>query len=290
MPSFRSFDGTEIQYTIRGEGAPLVLVNGLACDATYWKYLIAHLSPHMQIITYDLRGHGRSSAPGIPENVEIEHHARDLAHLVRELDVVKPVVAGFSLGVQIMFESYRQLGDNLGALIAVTGPYRNPIATFYGLPIPEAAIDAIFGVTRTLEKPLSLLWKAAFSSPVIYPISRAIQATKASKEDMQGFYDHAKGMDAGLFFRFAHAASRHSAEDVLPTVSIPTLVIGAEKDTFTPPALSEHMAKAIPGADFLHLAGGTHTALIEQPDTINARIESFLRNRLPHIFGSAKNA
>jgi pimeloyl-ACP methyl ester carboxylesterase len=285
MPSFQSFDGTEIQYATRGEGAPLVLVNGLACDATYWKYLIDHLSPHMQVITYDLRGHGKSAAPAAPANVEIEHHARDLQQLVRELDVAKPVVAGFSLGVQIMFESYRLLGDNLGALIAVTGPYRNPIATFYGLPLPEAAIDGIFSVTRVLEKPLAIAWKAAFSSPVIYPLSRAIQATKASKEDMQGFYDHAKQMDSRLFFKFAHAASRHTAEDVLPQVSIPTLVIGAEKDTFTPPALSEHMARAIPGADYMHLKGGTHTALIEQPEKINARIESFLRARVPHVFG-----
>src|SRR5512141_2213071 len=123
MPSIRSFDGTDIEYTIRGEGAPLVLVNGLACVESYWKYTIAHFTPHMQVITYDLRGHGKSGPPANPANVEIADHARDLAVLIRELDLVKPTVAGFSLGVQIMFEAYRQMGDNLGALVAVTGPY-----------------------------------------------------------------------------------------------------------------------------------------------------------------------
>jgi pimeloyl-ACP methyl ester carboxylesterase len=126
-----------------------------------------------------------------------------------------------------------------------------------------------------------MLWKTVFSSPVVYPISRAIGACKCSREDIQGFYDHAAQMDVGLFFRFAEGASRHSAEDVLPQIKIPTLVIGAEKDTFTPPKLSAHMARSIPGADYLHIAGATHTAIVEQPDRINRRIEDFFRERFP---------
>lgn len=285
MPSFQSFDGTEIEYTVRGEGPPLVLVNGLACVESYWKYTIEHFQPRMQVITYDLRGHGRSAPPAADAHVEIAHHAEDLAGLIRELDLVKPVVAGFSLGVQIMFETYRTLGDNLGALVAVTGPYRNPIATFYGLPLPQPAIDGIFAAAARLEAPLTAAWRAAFRSPLIYPISRAVGACKCAKEDIQGFYDHAKTMDVGLFFRFAHAASRHTAEDVLPSISVPVLVVGAEKDTFTPPSLSEHMVDAIPGAEYLHVKGGTHTAIVEQPHLINNRIETFLRRHLPHYLG-----
>lgn len=284
MPSFRSFDGTRIEYTVRGEGAPLILVNGLACVESYWKYTIEHFMPHMQVITYDLRGHGKSGAPAEEANVEIVHHAQDLAALVRELDVVKPVVAGFSLGVQIMFETYRHLGDNLGALVAVTGPYRNPIATFYGLPLPQSATDAIFAAAGKLERPITAAWRLAFNSPFIYPVSRAVGACKCAKEDIQGFYDHAKVMDVGLFFKFAHAASRHTAEDVLPGISVPVLVVGAEKDTFTPPSLSEHMVKSIPNAEYLHVKGGTHTAIVEQPHLINNRLETFLRRHLPHFF------
>jgi pimeloyl-ACP methyl ester carboxylesterase len=281
MPSFRSFDGTEISYTVRGEGAPLILVNGLACVESYWKYTIEHFSPKMQVITYDLRGHGSSGIPSVESNVEIADHARDLAGLLRELNVVNPVVAGFSLGVQIMFETYRHVGDNLAALVAVTGPYRNPIATFYGLPLPQPVIDGAFMAAKVLEKPIEKAWRLAFRSPFIYPISKAVGACKCEKEDIQGFYDHASVMDVGLFFQFAQAASRHTAEDVLPNIAVPVLVVGAEKDTFTPPKLSEHMARTIPNADYLHVKGGTHTAIVEQPRLINERIEGFVRRHLP---------
>lgn len=284
MPSFASFDGTRIQYTIRGAGRPLVLVNGLACVESYWKYTIEHFKPHMQIVTYDLRGHGESAKPHVPQNVEIEHHARDLIELVDHLALENPVVAGFSLGVQIMFEAYRQAGSRLAALIAVTGPYRNPIATFYGLPIPEFVIARLFQAIRYVERPLAYLWPRVFSSPLIYPLSRALGATKCKREDIQGFYDHQKTMDVSLFFRFAEAAARHSAEDVLAQIAIPTLIIGAEKDTFTPVKLAQQMARTIPTAEYLHLPGATHTAIVEKPEQINSRIERFLRERLPEHF------
>ncbi len=42
-----------------------------------------------------------------------------------------------------------------------------------------------------------------------------------------------------------------------------TLVIAAERDTFTPPAIAEGMASAIPGADFLMLRAGSHAAPVK---------------------------
>jgi pimeloyl-ACP methyl ester carboxylesterase len=288
MPGFHSFDGTQIAYEIYGEGYPLVLVNGLANDNTYWKYAISHFAPHLQIISYDLRGHGRSDNPRRTDHVEIEHHARDLVELMDHLSLSGPVVAGFSLGVQIMFETYRHLENRMGALIAVTGPYENPLGTFYGLPIPKLVIDQVFGLAGRLEGPLAYAWPRILGAPFIYPVSRLIGATKASAKDMQGFYDHAKDMDVSLFLRFAHAAARHSAKDVLPRIEVPTLVIGGEKDTFTPAKLSAHMADAIPDADYLLVKGGTHTTLVEEPELVNSRIERFLRSRFPVALGQER--
>jgi 3-oxoadipate enol-lactonase len=283
MHSFRSFDGTEIEYTSTGEGpSALVLINGLGCVASYWKYTIAHFQPHMRIITYDLRGHGNSDHPAHEDHVEIEHHARDLVGLVDHLGLERPVLAGFSLGVQIMFESYRLAGTRLGGLVAVTGPYRNPLATFYGMKMPDKAIRGIFGAFGLAEKPLSILWPLIFGSPrIVYPLSIAIGAANARLEDMEEYFEHMKTMNAPMFLRFAAAAARHSAEDVLRGIRIPTLIIGAERDTFTPVALSEHMAATIPEAEYLFLRGGTHTSIVERPNRINRTMERFLRERLP---------
>ena len=52
-----------------------------------------------------------------------------------------------------------------------------------------------------------------------------------------------------MFFKVLHGAGEHSADDLLPKIECPVLVIAGERDTFTPPALAERMAKAIPGGE-----------------------------------------
>jgi pimeloyl-ACP methyl ester carboxylesterase len=87
-------------------------------------------------------------------------------------------------------------------------------------------------------------------------------------------------VDFPMFLKMLRAAGEHSAEDTLADVSVPTLVVAGEKDTFTPAFLAQSMAKAIPGAELLVVAKGSHVAPIEQPELVNATIERFLRERV----------
>ena len=43
---------------------------------------------------------------------------------------------------------------------------------------------------------------------------------------------------------------------------------------------SEKVARTAPGAELMVLADASHAALIEQPETINHRVERFLRERV----------
>ncbi len=66
----------------------------------------------------------------------------------------------------------------------------------------------------------------------------------------------------------------------LATLDRPLLVIAAEKDDFTPMWCSQKIVDSTPDAELLVLADGSHAALIEQPETINHRIDRFLRERV----------
>jgi pimeloyl-ACP methyl ester carboxylesterase len=54
------------------------------------------------------------------------------------------------------------------------------------------------------------------------------------------------------------------------------LIVAGDRDGFTPARCSEHMHAAIPGSDLLMIEGGTHTAPLEFPDLVNARLGAFL--------------
>lgn len=83
-------------------------------------------------------------------------------------------------------------------------------------------------------------------------------------------------VDFPMFLRMVRAAGEHSAEDLLPHIKVPTLIVAGERDTFTPAFLAESMAKAIPGAELLLLKNGSHVAPLEQPEIADPRIAQFV--------------
>ena len=51
---------TPIAYEVTGQGAPLVLVHGAWVDGHTWDFVVSRLAESFLVVTYDLRGHGRS--------------------------------------------------------------------------------------------------------------------------------------------------------------------------------------------------------------------------------------
>jgi pimeloyl-ACP methyl ester carboxylesterase len=83
-------------------------------------------------------------------------------------------------------------------------------------------------------------------------------------------------MDPDTYFTMLRLAGEHSAEDLLPSVRVPTLVVSGELDTFTPKRLAQQMAREIPDAEYFEVSSGTHSTPAEQPDVVNSCIDRFL--------------
>ena len=81
-----------------GAGAPLVLLHGFTGGAQSWKHLIPELSKSFRVITIDLPGHGRTSAPADPKRCAFTHVINDLAFISRELGIESAAWIGYSMG------------------------------------------------------------------------------------------------------------------------------------------------------------------------------------------------
>ena len=97
MPVCQAND-ININYRVYGEGFPLVLVHPFSASLEFWTDLIQSLPPKYQVIAYDVRGHGLSSAPAGEENYTLEILSEDLHHLLEHLGVAKAYVGGLSMG------------------------------------------------------------------------------------------------------------------------------------------------------------------------------------------------
>jgi pimeloyl-ACP methyl ester carboxylesterase len=103
-----------------------------------------------------------------------------------------------------------------------------------------------------------------------------IDPNKVRVEDVEPYFRHALHVDFHLFVSMLRAAGEHSAEDLLPRVVVPTLVVAGSKDTFTPPEVSVAMAESIPGAKLLLIPGGSHILPLEERDKLREVLRDFL--------------
>ena len=130
---------------------PLVLVHGHPFDHTMWNPQRAAFSADRQVITPDLRGYGTS--PRVPEVTRFEQFAQDIRELLDELDVQACVLAGLSMGGQIVMDCCRQFPERVRGLVladtfAWTGWVRtvSPIAHLASMPAEPDDVGGAVGM------------------------------------------------------------------------------------------------------------------------------------------------
>ena len=112
--------GVALHYVERGEGAPVLLVHGLASDAAALAPVAeAIAAAGARAIAYDRRGYGESGAPEPYEGTSVEEQAEDAAVLLSRLDAAPAVIAGDGFGALIALDLMkRHAGVVRGAVLS----------------------------------------------------------------------------------------------------------------------------------------------------------------------------
>jgi pimeloyl-ACP methyl ester carboxylesterase len=113
-------DGARIHFSCRGSGRPeLVLVHGFGCAHGDWQQQIARFEGERCVLAMDLRGHGASTGRGA--DCTLERLARDVAELLRHLDLRAAVLVGHSMGCRVVLEAYGYARDRVAGVILLDG-------------------------------------------------------------------------------------------------------------------------------------------------------------------------
>jgi len=252
--------------------------DGLACDGFIWKYLWDELADFLDVAHFHHRGHGRSGLPVDTEQIGVHALADDADAVRRELGDPPVVLIGHSLGTQVALEAYRRRPEGVAALVLLCGSFGRITYTFKHSEVLASVLPNLIEFATTHPIAARALWS---NVPPKVAIAMArlmgdINLAKVRVEDVEPYFQHASIVDFELFLRMLRAAGEHSAEDLLAQIRVPVLVIAGAKDTFTPAAVSEAMAQAIPGAELEVIPSGTHLAPLEHHREISARIAAFL--------------
>ena len=104
-------------YEIQGAGEPLLLIHGLGSSLRDWEKQIPVFQQHFQVISCDMRGHGRSEKPPGPYSLPMI--ADDVAQLMQALEIPRFDLLGVSMGGMAAYQLAVDFPQMVNRLVAV---------------------------------------------------------------------------------------------------------------------------------------------------------------------------
>lgn len=242
-------DGVNLYYEAHGQGPVILLTHGYSATSQMWRGQVEALSEDHRLVTWDMRGHGRTDSPEDLSLYSEAHTVADMAALLDEVGARTAIVGGLSLGGYMSLAFHRAYPERCRALLIIdTGPgYKND--------------EARAGWNANALKRAERLDAEGFAA-----LGGSAEVRQAEHRSAKGLANAARGM---LTQRDAAVISS------LPDVKVPAIVIvGADDAPFL--AASDYMAAKIPGAKKVVIDGAGHAANIDQPAAFNAALLAFL--------------
>jgi pimeloyl-ACP methyl ester carboxylesterase len=277
-------DGSALFYEswgARGHATPVLLCDGIGCDGYVWRHLRDDLGDRYCIHPH-YRGHGRTPPPCDPARVAVEDLADDVACVLDDALVDRAVLIGHSMGVQVALETYRRHAPRVAGLVLVCGASSHPLRTFRGSATLENWLPTIQKWIHRVPGVINRVTRAVLPTRLAYEVASRLEIRRELIEpsDFMPYLEGMARIDARLFVAMLSAAGHHSADDLLPDVDAPTLVVAGGRDGFTPPERSRAIAVAVPHAELLEIPNASHTAPIEHPHLVNFTVRDFLARRI----------
>ena len=257
MPQIRLGD-LDVSYELTGSGVPVVLVHGLGSSGRDWEWQVPALEGSYRVLTYDVRGHGRTSKPRGPYSVK--QFADDLAGLLEHLDHRPAHVVGISMGGMIAFQLAVDHPELVRSLTIVnSGPALVP-HTF--------AEHVAIWTRRALAKVRGPAAMGSVLAPRLFP--------SAGQEALRReFIARWAENDKGAYYAALNAIIGWSVADRVGSLRVPVLVLASDHD-YTPVAAKEAFLGLIPGARLQVIADAHHAVPLERPEAFNAALREFL--------------
>jgi pimeloyl-ACP methyl ester carboxylesterase len=234
-------------------GAPaIVLLHAVGCTGMLtWFPVVEELSKRFRVVVFDQRWHGRGI---ISESFSVHDCADDVAALITELELDRPIVAGYSMGSIIAQRTWRQHPELVGGLIlaATTDRFRtNGRETAF-----HAGMEVSMGSLRTLAKSRTVRW-ATRSTAEALDIGPTDTGTWALNEW--------RSTSPWAMAQAVAALGRHHSTPWLSRIDVPTAVVIPSKDHVIPAERQRRLASLIPGAT-VHEAPCGHAGCVMQSD------------------------
>jgi pimeloyl-ACP methyl ester carboxylesterase len=245
-----------LAYDRVGSGPPLVLLHGVGHRRQAWNAVLGRLTPHREVITVDLPGHGES--PPLPGNGQpvLDVMVAELTALLAGLGLERPHLGGNSLGGRLALEL---AGNGHGASVTGLSP-----AGFWEAERQVRRSRVIFKVMEVaasrLQPAAPALSRSTFGRALGFG---AIVSRPSRLPPEQALADV-------IAFDAARDALRAVVDQITPYSGkvpdgMPVTIAWGTKDRLLPPRQVLRAKELLPGARILPLPGCGHVPMTDDP-------------------------
>ncbi|MEZ5265456.1 MAG: alpha/beta hydrolase [Acidimicrobiales bacterium] len=245
-------DGIKLCFDERGAGGvPFVFVPGGSCDHWSFHRQLEHFATTGRCISLDLRGHGLSDKP--EQDYTIEGYADDVAWVIAELGLERPVVVGHSMGGAIAVQLAAGDPQRCRAIVLV-----DPAPVYDNRAGFQAMLDAFakWGPAAVRARVFRNFFLDGFDEALLAEVDA-----------------HAALTPERVFAAEVAALRDWDGATAAAAVTVPVLHIAAAHPTCDPARL----VAAIPHAVTGQTVGAGHFNMLEVPDQVNSMIANFVR-------------
>jgi pimeloyl-ACP methyl ester carboxylesterase len=257
-------DGVTIHYETAGEGAPLLLIAGLASDSASWGPIWAPLAERFRLIAPDNRGCGRTTPQDAP--ITIAAMAEDALAVLDAEGVETAHVLGHSMGALI------------ATALALRAPGRVERLVLAGASFAQSgrnrALLSDMAAMRAAGAPQELWFRMLFYwlfADRFFEDEAAI----AEAARLSVAYPYPQS-DAAFAAQVAAAGDFSPSPEDLQSLEAPVLALLGEADLLFPPTQARASFAAIQRLEVVELPGAGHSLHWDDPAGFVAAATRFL--------------
>ena len=250
-----------INYEDQGEGKlPIIFIHGFPFDKSSWQPQLDHLSHYQRVITYDIRGFGKSTHND--EKISVQLLADDLIQFMDALQITKAIVCGLSMGGYILLNALNRYPKRFAAIILSD--------TQCIADTPEAKEKRLKNIklieSGGLNEYTDTMIKSLFYS----------ESLTTKKEVVETIRKVMLNTSENILTATLHAlANREEMCYSLENIIIPTLIISGKEAKAVPPQQSTFMHQQIPRSILHFIDKAGHLPNLEKPDEFNLLVKDF---------------
>ena len=274
---FVEINNIKICYQVQGEGYPVFLIHGFGSKKESFIAQIPALSREFKVISFDIRGSGKSARPNIPYTMEM--FADDIKGLMDYFNITKAHLIGLSLGGMICLNYVLKYPNTVNKLVLI-----NTLAQLPNNFDPEAYINSRIEALKLAKKdPEVSFWQSTQSG--FYSKFRIKMKSNPkekfyglwSVEDLLNYYktDPPTAQDIR---NIASSFKTHNAYEKLHEIKHETLLLTASHDRLVPKERMIEIHQKIPNSTVKIIEKAGHESPKEKAPEVNKAIIKFLKS------------